>query len=209
MRRATVRRRWWIPALATLALVLTACSTESGPENGQNPLRPKGRYAHQIDNLFTPVFWVSVIVGVFVVGATIFVALRFRQRPGRDDRPKQIHGSTPLEIGWTIVPALILAVVAVPTVSTIFSLSQEPSNAIHITAIGKQWWWEFEYPKDDGGKQIVTVNEMHIPTGRDIDMTLKACDESLPGGEQGGPGGCNVIHSFWVPELNGKKDVVP
>jgi cytochrome c oxidase subunit 2 len=207
-RRTSRRRRLWIPALATLALILAACSTESGPDNGQNSLRPKGAYAKEIDNLFTPVLWIAIAIGVFICGATIFVAIKFRAKKGSDDRPKQIHGSTPLEIGWTLVPALILAVIAVPTVSTIFSLSEAPKDPIEVTVIGKQWWWEFEYPKDDGGKQVVTANELHIPTGRDVELKLKACDASL-GVTPTGADQCNVIHSFWVPELNGKRDVVP
>jgi cytochrome c oxidase subunit 2 len=213
MRQRSIRRRvtrkLWIPALATLALVLAACSTESGPENGQNPLRPKGTYAKKIDNLFTPVFWVAVAVLLFVGIATVFIAIRYRARKGEDERPKQIHGSTPFEIGWTIVPAVILAIIAVPTVALTFQLSEKPADPVKVTVVGKQWWWQFDYPKQDGlAQQVVTADEMHIPTGRDVLVTLKACDPSLPGGFNGGPG-CNVIHSFWVPELNGKRDVVP
>jgi cytochrome c oxidase subunit 2 len=202
------RRKWWIPALATLAVVLAACSTESGPENGQNSLRPKGQYAEEIDNLFAPVLWIAIGVGVFILGAVVFVAIKFRAKKGSDDRPKQIHGSTPLEISWTLVPALILAVIAVPTVSTIFSLAEEPKDAIEVRVVGKQWWWEFEYPKDADGKQVVTANELHIPTGKDVVLKLAACDPSL-GTTADGNAQCNVIHSFWVPELAGKRDVVP
>jgi len=211
--RQELRRRLWIPALATLALVLAACSTESGPRNRQNALRPEGKYAEKIDNLFGPVFWVSVLVGALVIGATVGIAIKYRVRKGEDVRPKQTHGSTPLEIGWTIVPAVILLIVAIPTVSTIFSLANEPKNALEVHVIGKQWWWEFEYPRSDDGTKVVTANEMHIPTGRDIVLDLEACDESLPGGAELSDGtttpGCNVIHSFWVPELGGKRDVVP
>jgi len=207
MRRSRFGRKWWLPALGVLALVLAACSTESGPDNGQNALHPKGKYSQQIDNLFTPIFWIAVAIGVFIICAVVFVALRYRQRPGRDDRPKQIHGSTPFEISWTIVPALILAVIAVPTVSTIFSLAEKPAHPIEVTAIGKQWWWEFEYPKTADNAQVVTANELHVPTGRDVLVSLSACDPSLGGTEE--DPACNVIHSFWVPELAGKKDVVP
>jgi len=193
--RRGLRRRWWIPALATVALVLSACSTESGPRNRQNALRPAGKYAHKIDDLFTPVFWVAVLVGIGVIGATVFFAIHFRTRKGVDVRPKQTHGSTPLEIGWTILPAVILLMVAVPTVSTIFDLDEQPKNPIEITVIGKQWWWEFEYPKSDSGKAVVTADEMRIPTGRDVVLTLKACDESLAGGQVQADGstgpGCN------------------
>jgi cytochrome c oxidase subunit 2 len=211
--RRGLRRRWWIPALATLALLLSACSLESGPDNNQNALRPEGKYSHKIDNLFTPIFWVAVIIGTAVIAATVFMALRFRVRKGHDVRPKQIHGSTPLEIGWTILPAVILLIVAVPTVSTIFSLDEKPKNPVEITVVAKQWWWEFEYPKSDAGKAVVTADEMRIPTGRDVLLTLKACDPSLPGGQVQADGstgpGCNVLHSFWVPALAGKRDVVP
>ena len=118
----TTRRtlhRFWMGGLVALALVLAACSTESGPRNGQNSLRPKGTVRRGDRHLFTPIFWVSVAVGIFILGAVVFIAIRFRQgKKDVDERPKQTHGNTPLEIGWTLVPALILAVIAVPTVST-------------------------------------------------------------------------------------------
>ncbi len=206
-------RKLWVPTLVALAMLATACGGggPTGPGNGQNSLHPKGRSAEKIDNLFTPVAFVAVAVGIFILAATIFVALRYRHRPGRDDRPKQTHGSTPVEIAWTIVPALILLIVAVPTISTIFDLAEEPGrDALQVTVVAKQWWWQFEYTGlgEKGNEQVVTSDELHIPTGRDVRVKLKACDSSLPGGFNGGPG-CNVIHSFWVPELAGKRDVVP
>jgi cytochrome c oxidase subunit II len=198
MRRHTSRSKRWVGlgvVLGSLSL-LAACSAE---DNGQNSLKPEGPAAEKIDNLFVPVFWVSVVVGVLVLAAVVVFALRYRYRAGKNENPKQIHGSTPLEIGWTIVPALILAVVAVPTVMTIFDLNEEPSgDVLNVTAVGKQWWWEFKYPR----QEVVTANELVIPSGRPVKVNLTACDESLPGE-------CNVIHSFWVPELNGKRDVVP
>ena len=182
--------------LGLSSLLLAACSAE---DNGQNSLKPEGPQADKIDRLFIPVFWVSVVIGVLVLGAVVVFALRFRYRSGKNENPKQIHGSTPLEIGWTIVPALILAVVAVPTIITIFDLNKEPTgDVVNVTAVGKQWWWEFKYPEQD----VVTANELVIPAGRPVRVNLTACDESLPDK-------CNVIHSFWVPELNGKRDVVP
>jgi cytochrome c oxidase subunit II len=190
-------RRWAGPAVVLgSTLLLAACSAEN---NRQNSLKPEGPAADKIDNLFIPVFWISVVVGVLVLTAVLVFAFRFRYRAGRNENPKQIHGSTPLEIGWTIVPALILAVVAVPTVITIFDLNKQPSgDVLNVTAVGKQWWWEFKYPRQD----VVTANELVIPAGRPVKVDLTACDESLPDK-------CNVIHSFWVPELNGKRDVVP
>jgi cytochrome c oxidase subunit 2 len=150
---------------------------------------------------------VAVLIGVFVGVAVFYCAVRFRRRSA-NERPKQIHGNTALEIGWTLIPAVILAVVAVPTVSLIFELNEDPpQDALKVTAVAKQWWWQFDYPATQGSTKVVTANEMHVPTGREISIELTACDTSL-GGTPEAPG-CNVIHSFWVPELNGKRDVVP
>ena len=143
-----------------------------------------------------------MLVGIFIFVAVLYCAIRFRRRAG-NERPKQVHGNTALEIGWTLIPAVILAVIAVPTVSLIFQLNEDPpANALDVTVVAKQWWWQFDYPATKGSTKVVTANELHVPTGREISVDLTACDASLPGG-------CNVIHSFWVPELNGKRDVVP
>lgn len=180
--------------LAGAGALLSACG---GDNNRQNSLHPKGHEAQDIQHLFVPIFWVAAAIGIAVLTATVVFALRFRHRPGQPDEPRQIHGSTPLEIGWTIVPALILAVVAVPTVSTIFKLAEAPAKAarLDVSVTGKQWWWQFEYPKQRlVSKPVVTSTELHIPAG--VPVYLSETSD-------------NVIHSFWVPELNGKRDVVP
>jgi cytochrome c oxidase subunit II len=196
------RRRWG--RLITGVIAVSALVAACGPENEQNALRPAGPSARDIDNLFIPVVVVAFVIGILVVGGTIYVALRYRRR-SEDESPKQVHGNTPLEIGWTIVPALILAIIAVPTVATIFRLAEVPSgdDVLELRVVAKQWWWEFEY-RDDG---IVTANELYIPANTKVRLELTACDESL--GAEGTPEFCNVIHSFWVPELAGKQDVVP
>jgi cytochrome c oxidase subunit 2 len=187
------RRLRRVSLLVGLVTVLAAC----GNDNGQNSLEPKGPAAEKIDNLFIPILILAIVIGIAVVAATVFFALKFRYREGKPDNPKQIHGSTPLEIGWTIVPALILAVVAVPTVATIFDLAEKPTgpDVLNITVSGKQWWWEFSVPKQAmNDKKVVTSTELHIPVGTKVYLS-QVSD--------------NVIHSFWVPELNGKKDVMP
>ena len=97
---------------------------------------------------------------------------------------------------WTIAPAVLLAVVAVPTVKTIFDLAKHDPNALEVTVIGQQWWWEFDYPaiKNADGQAIVTANEMVIPAGKPVELSITRRD---------------VIHSFWIPRLNGKRDAVP
>jgi cytochrome c oxidase subunit II len=168
-----------------LGLLLAAC-TGNLP---QDSLDPAGPVAERQLELFTLVFWIAVGVFVMVEGLLIFAMIRFRHREGRE--PRQIHGNTRLEVAWTIVPAVILAGIAVPTVATIFELSREPpGNALEITVTGHQWWWEVEYPDE----QLVTANEIHVPTDRPVYLTLASED---------------VIHSFWVPRLAGKQDLVP
>jgi cytochrome c oxidase subunit 2 len=168
-------------------LVMVACRQDYP----YNTLNPAGPVAERQDDLFTLVFWIAVGVFVVVEGLLVFTMIRFRRR-GPDDAPTQIHGNTRLEIAWTIIPALLLAGVAVPTVGTIFQLSQRPApgEAVEITVTGHQWWWEVEYPELD----IVTANEIHVPTDKQVAVTLGSTD---------------VIHSFWVPRLAGKQDVVP
>lgn len=187
------RRLSRVAVLVGLVTVLAAC----GNDNGQNSLDPKGPAAEKIDNLFIPILILAIVIGIGVVFATVFFALKFRHREGKPDNPKQIHGSTPLEIGWTIVPALILAVVAVPTVATIFDLAKEPKgpDVLQVSVDGEQWWWQFQIPKQAmNPKKVVTSTELHIPVGTKVYLSQRST---------------NVIHSFWVPELNGKKDVVP
>src|SRR5262249_17294649 len=102
--------------IAVAALLLVSCGgarNASSNNNGKNSLRPAGPAAHKILNLFTPFFWVAVVIGVAVVSMTIYVAIRFRQRPGEERNPVQTHGNTVLEVSWTIVPFLILMVMAV------------------------------------------------------------------------------------------------
>jgi cytochrome c oxidase subunit 2 len=183
---------------------MASCGDSTGPKNKQNALRPAGKYSRQILHLTEPFFWIAVVIGLGIIGATFYVALRFREKPGEERAPKQVHGNTVLEISWTVIPAVILAIMAVPTVATIFSLAKKPTgpNVVHVTVTAHQWWWEFTYT--DPGNGVITANEMHIPAGQPVSLTLETPKCS--------PTPCyanGVIHSFWVPELNGKKDVVP
>ena len=190
------RRAYRLPTAAFIAgfsIFLGSCSNE----NGQNSLSPKGPAAQTINNLFIPVLIVAILIGIAIIAATFYVALRFRHREGRLDNPKQIHGNSMLEIGWTIVPALILAVIAVPTVSTIFALAERPTgpDVLVVDASGKQWWWQFELGKQPMvPSNIVTSTELHIPVNTKVLVRLHSD---------------NAIHSFWIPELAGKKDVMP
>jgi cytochrome c oxidase subunit II len=180
--------------MVTIVAVLASCGGATGPNNRQNALHPAGSAARKIMNLMTPFFWIAVVIGVAVVGMTVFVAVRFRERPGDDRGPVQTHGNVVLEVSWTIIPFLILAVMAVPTVATIFNLAKVPTgpNVVHIDVAARQWFWQYEYTDKD--TKFYTANEMHIPVHQPVLLTLT---------------NNNVDHSFWVPALAGKKDVIP
>lgn len=187
--------------LATIVAFASACV----PNAKQDSLKPKSHYAQTIYNLVVPVFIIGGIISVIVLGGTLYFAIRYRAKPGEiDDEhlPEPVHGNTPLEIGWTTIPALILLLVGVATVVTIFKLEkQPPAQNPHIEVVGQQWWWEFRYDlskttpnQDRKYNDIVTANTMVIPAGTDVYLQMAARD---------------VIHGWWVPELNGKRDVVP
>ena len=167
---------------------MAACS----PALPQNTLAPAGEVARDILGLFQVIFWMAAVVFVVVQGLLIYAIFRFRRKPGDTAIPAQVHGNTPLEVAWTIAPAVILAVIAVPTIGTIGKLAEPPDGkpVAQVSVTGHQWWWEFQYPE----LGVLTANELHIPVGSRVNATLKSAD---------------IIHSFWVPRLSGKSDLFP
>jgi cytochrome c oxidase subunit 2 len=175
---------------------------------------PAGPVARTEDNLWNYVFPVAVGVFVLVQGLILIAVFRYRDRGG-DDVPKQVAGNTRLEVIWTIIPAMILVGIAIPTVSTIFDLSSDPGDAaLDVRVVGKQYFWEFEYLGDEG-QGVVTANELHIPTGRPVYLQMQSLAATQPdpgmeaAPERAAPVNAGVVHSFWVPRLAGKQDVVP
>lgn len=205
------KRLLWVLGLVALGLMLASCA----PNASQDSLKPAGPYAQEIHNLFVPVFWVAVLVFVIVEGGIVLLLVKYRHRKGRDRMPPQMHGNTRLEIGWTIVPAVILAFVTVPTVATIWDLARKPpANALNVTVQGHQWWWGFVYTDedmkttyDDKGA-ITTADVMVIPEDRPVYLELESVG-GLIGGATKAEADYAVIHSFWIPQLAGKQDVVP
>jgi cytochrome c oxidase subunit II len=208
--RGNVRKKLlWVLGFAALALVLASCSA---PNATQSTLKPVGEVAKQQKSLFDMVFWIAVAVFIIVEGGILIILFRYRQRKGRERMPRQTHGNTRLEVGWTILPALVLAVVMVPTVSMIWDLARAPSaDALNITVKGYQWWWGFEYPDLVTGfgdqKPVQIADDMVVPTDREIYLSLSS--EGGGAKDVNGIPDYEVIHSFWVPELFGKQDVVP
>lgn len=185
-RTTAARRRVGAPLLCALAMALAGCSPERYP---QTALLPLSDFARIGDSVQDQTFYWALGVFVLVEGALVYAIFRFRGRPD-DPEPSQIHGNTTIEIIWTLIPALILAAIAVPTVKGIFETNRTPAGAMPIEVIGHQWWWEFRYPEAD----VTTANEMYIPAGRTVELKIHSAD---------------VIHSFWPPRFAGKRDVFP
>ena len=196
-RRHPLRRL--LPLLVTLILVVSACAADAP----QDTLEPEGPIARKIDNLVNPVFLIAAGVFVLVEFGALFLAFKFRQRrdsdPDKDDDelPTQTHGNTKLEIGWTILPAVLLAFVGLFTLVTLFDIENtEEDMTVQVT--GQQWWWEFTYDTDGDGEftdeDLLTANDLVVPAGQNVRLEVTSRD---------------VIHSFWIPKLAGKKDAVP
>jgi cytochrome c oxidase subunit II len=167
------------------ALVLAACG-EKYPNSTFTYLTD---FNTVIYGLWNRMLLLGTIVFVFVEALLIFTIVKFRKREGAPE-PKQTHGNSTLEITWTIIPALILVLIAVPTVDAIWKTEAKASaNALQVQVIGHQWWWEFRYPQYG----VVTANELYLPAGRTVNFRLNSRD---------------VIHSFWTPQLGGKRDVI-
>lgn len=136
-----------------------------------------------------------ICAGIFftVSTALVYTLIRYRERPGDEGHePAQVYGSEQLELAWTITPVLIVIVLSLITAGRIFVLQKDepPPNSLSIRVVGHQWWWEFQYKDYD----FITANELHLPVSKTAFLDLESQD---------------VIHSFWVPQLSGKTDLIP
>ncbi|MDP6902740.1 MAG: cytochrome c oxidase subunit II [Acidimicrobiales bacterium] len=177
-------------------LLLAAAALASCATGRIDPTDPVGENAKQIDGIMRLSGYMASAVGIFVAAAVIIVIVKFRARPDDDpnELPKQIHGNKKAELTWTLIPVVMLVFLAIVTIPAVFDLSGK-SDGRTIKVEGQQWWWQFSYDVDeDGTADIVTANEIVIPVGEEINLEIHSND---------------VIHSFWIPQLNGKKDAVP
>ena len=174
-----------------LGTLLTGCA-KNAP---QDTFQPAGPNARSIDTLQRGLFYAAGVVGLIVFAAIAYALLKFKDRG--QDIPEQSHGNPKLEIALTILPALILVGVAVPTVTEVFKLDRKDNECV-VNVTGQQWWWEYDYSGTCGGVEIatpiVTTGELVIPAGTPVLLRITSRD---------------VIHSFWIPKLNGKRDAVP
>jgi cytochrome c oxidase subunit 2 len=187
------RKSSWlvISLVLALVLILTGCGDES-----ISVLNPSGPVAEQQLGLMKLGIIIMVFVVVVVFGIWGYVLFRFRKRKGEKDLTEavenQVQGNHVYEIIWTVIPFILLVILAVPTLISLYKLDKTYSKeeALQVKVVGHQFWWEFQYP--DLG--ITTAQDLYIPTGKKIQFDLSASD---------------VIHSFWVPAIAGKTDTNP
>ncbi|MET0412577.1 MAG: cytochrome c oxidase subunit II transmembrane domain-containing protein, partial [Polyangiaceae bacterium] len=158
---------------------------------------PAATPARWISELSTLIFAVTAAIFVVVFTLLAYALIKYRARRADDLRePPQVYGSTQIELAWTIIPILIVIVLFLASARVIASTqAAPPQNALEVTVVGHQFWWEFRYP----GLGVVTANELHVPVSKGAQRTptllrLESAD---------------TVHSFWVPRLSGKTDLIP
>ncbi len=159
---------------------------------------PAATPAHSIFDLSMLVLSITLAIFLIVAGLLLYALIRYRHRPEDAHRePAQIYGSNQIELSWTVIPILIVVILFLTTARVIIGTQAiaEPENALNVTVIGHQFWWEFRYPS----LGIVTANELHIPVGNAAHSAPTYLAMSS----------ADVSHSFWVPRLAGKMDVIP
>jgi cytochrome c oxidase subunit 2 len=185
-------------ALVSSAVGATELLSHNGPVSTPSIFAPVSTPAFAIRDLSYFVLGICAVIFIVVAGSLSYSLIRFRRRPedaGRE--PPQVYGSNQIELAWTVVPVLIVVILFLATARYIFGIEglQATPSALNVTVVGHQWWWEIRYP----ALGITTANELHVPVSdpanpRPIFLTLESAD---------------VIHSFWVPQLAGKMDVIP
>src|SRR3989442_12725523 len=168
------------------------------PTQTPNIFAPVSTPALEIRDLSFIVLAITAAIFVIVGGFTIYTLIRFGRRPTNPQiEPAQVYGSTQIELAWTVVPLLIVVVLFLVTARYVYGIERraKPPDALEITVVGNQWWWEIRYPK----LGIVTANEIHVPVSDAANPALTFITvESV-----------DVAHSFWVPQLAGKMDAIP
>ena len=186
------RMKHWgtiIPVVLLSSLLFTACGG-----NSPTILNPTGPVSVQEANLFWFILYVATFIFVLVEAVLIWSIFRYRERPN-SPAPRQIHGNNTIEIIWTVVPSIFLFAVLAGTIYTMLNIQNISStngniSQIRVSAVGHQWWWEFDYPN----QHVINADTLYLPQGAVVTMDLKSN---------------NVIHSFWIPSITGKTDVIP
>jgi cytochrome c oxidase subunit 2 len=161
---------------------------------------PAGTPAHSVFDLSMLVLGITAGILLLVAGLLLYALLRYRHRPASansEQEPPQIYGSNQIELSWTVIPILIVVMLFLATARVIFSTEHagRPPTTLDVVVIGHQFWWEYRYPK----LGIITANELHVPVSDPRHPTPTYLTMSS----------ADTDHSFWVPRLAGKMDLIP
>jgi cytochrome c oxidase subunit 2 len=196
-------RRFRAPYVRAASLTLLAFFAHyafaAGPQSTPSIFAPASTPADEIRSLSHFALEITGAIFLVVGGLLAYVVVRFRARSGEEDshEPAQIYGSNQVELAWTVIPVLIVVVLFLTTARMIFAIQDapKPKAALDVTVVGHQFWWEFRYPT----LGITSANELHVPlssTSNPKPTYLKLLS-------------ADVVHSFWVPQLSGKIDLLP
>jgi cytochrome c oxidase subunit II len=184
--------------MVAFSFAATAVAAPAPPMSPTNIFAPVSTPAKSIFGLSLFVLAITGTIFIVVFSLLAYSVVKFRNRTNDDGRePPQVYGSNQIELAWTIIPVLIVVVLFLATARVIHAVQDapKPATAVEVTAIGHQFWWEFRYPQFG----IVTANELHIPVSdpaRPTPTFLKLLS-------------ADTDHSFWVPQLAGKTDLIP
>ena len=159
-----------------------------------SPLHPQGPIGQHINDVFWPLFWVSVVITAGVSGAILYSAFKFRRKHD-DEEPEQVHGNNKLEIGWTVIPFVILVSLFGLTAANMTVIANVPDNAMKIVVTGVRFYWQFDYgvQKADG-KEVQTIKDFYVPVNTPIALEIHSKD---------------VNHSLFMPQINGQMNAIP
>lgn len=193
--RSPVYRGLTVGALLAMVAAVLLPRLVSAQEDPYTQIAPKSGVADDIQFLYKIVFWLALLVFIGVQAVIVWTVLRYRRRGDGDERPVQVHGNKTLEIMWTVIPAVILVAIFIPTVQVMFDADRGAEQGEYVVEVyGKQWWWEVHYARPEALADVWTANDIYIPVGRSVTFQLNSA---------------NVIHSFYVPQLMGTMDLIP
>jgi cytochrome c oxidase subunit II len=199
---ATVHKADWPAIISRVAgvlvllvgVLLAAGLCVASPHDNPVPsiFDPRSTNAQSLYHLSNFVLAITGLIFLVVFSLLVYSVVKFRSRSNDNREPAQVYGSTQIELAWTVIPILIVVVLFLATARVIHAIQDaaRPANAVALTAIGHQFWWEFRYPE----LGIVTANELHVPVNMPTYLKLLSADTD---------------HSFWVPQLAGKTDLIP
>jgi cytochrome c oxidase subunit II len=194
--RNTIRAAWH--SVMFLFFCLSRATAADPASTGTNIFAPQSTPAKSILHLSLFVLTITGIIFAVVFTLLVYSISKFRERSTTaNSEPAQVYGSAQIELAWTIIPVLIVVVLFLATARVLHAIqdAQMPASAVEVTVIGHQFWWEYRYPQ----LGVVTANELHIPVS----------DPAYPTPTSFQLLSADTDHSFWIPELAGKTDLVP